>query len=134
MTSSPDKPTLPKWRMYATAITVPACVLVVWGALYVADTFGVPVEIVQGVVTAKNHYSGTTSYSTNIVGRQAFVQSSESPDAYVVEVKINEESAIGYVMPDQFSLLHEGDAVTIKIRRPRSAKTIEIVEFVESTH
>jgi len=92
------------------------------------DRTGLEITTSVATVTKKQYNKSGRSYYTTISGGQAWVQSKETPETYVVVLDVGNERTAGIVSKDLYDTLQVNDTVQVKLRRTRITGRLEAVE------
>ncbi len=120
---------VPKWRILVMSIAVPLVMVGVWLGYQALDSVGVVVKTADAKVLGKQHFDGTTSYSTKIIGGRPMIQGTESSDYWVVELEVEGEKTFGFVSADRVDKIEVGSELPIRYRRTRLTQRLEIVDL-----
>jgi hypothetical protein len=117
---------------FATVFAVIAIGAVLCYGLYAAiDRFGLEVRSAVSTVVEKHVTAQGTTYNTNIVANQAWVQSYETPELYAVLLNIENEPSVGLVSQPMFDSLQDGDRVQVTIRRTSLTRRLEVLDVTK---
>lgn len=92
------------------------------------DRLGLETRQADTRVTGKQVAHGSTTYNTRIAGGRAWTQSTENPDAYIVEFTIDGEATGGAVDPQLYESFHEGDSVRVAFQRTRLTRRLVVTD------
>jgi hypothetical protein len=94
---------------------------------------GTALEITPAVATVvgKQFNERGRSYYTTITGSQAWVQSRNTPETYVVVLNVGSERTAGVVSKQLYESLQVNDTVQVKLRRTRITRRLEAVEVTK---
>jgi hypothetical protein len=93
------------------------------------DQAGIANYPAEATVTGKQFTPGATTYSTNGVGGQSYVQSTQQGDFYAVALQLNGEPTVALVDKTTFEALNAGDHVHVTARRTRFSGRLIVTDL-----
>jgi hypothetical protein len=114
------------------AYIFPALVFVAVACYYTygaIDRIGLPTREVEGIVTGKQFTPGSTTYNSNVVAGQNYVQAQQQPDYYAVSVRIQDTPSVALVDRATYAAVQVNERVHLKIQRTRITGRLVVVEL-----
>ena len=139
--------------VYLFSIIVLVAVIAYFG-FGVIDRAGLETTTAQAVVTGKQYTAAGKTYVTNVTGGRTWVQEQANPESYAVTLNVlvgdrgeetgedgrrgdgdrkeekNVEKSVGLVSREMYDSLEDGDRVTVRIRRTRITRKLQVVEVL----
>ena len=92
-----------------------------------ADTLGLPELKTTAVVVGKGYRAAGTTYVTRIIENRPYVLSQATPEAYLLELKMDGQSVDAAVSRELFETIKTSDGVRVAYRKGRLTGTVRIL-------
>jgi hypothetical protein len=93
------------------------------------DRTGLPTKEEEAVVTGKQFTPGATTFNSNVVAGNNYVQGQKQSDFYAVSVLIGNTPSVALVEKATYDALRIDDRVRVRVQRTRITGRLEVVEL-----